>query len=524
VPLYAEAQEEILGLSRCPQGANTGLWYNKMCNKWKDTQAKPWTLNYADKEKRNKENQDSGKTLWIKTVTNGICGDANAIKITLERYVKLVRAAGGDVRVFKTTSRFVTGTGNEHPVENGFTWHHTLGTPFIPGSSVKGMMRCWAEQWWENTDRNGIVSELFGPRSSNQEKSAGNLIVFDALPIKPVWLEIEVMTPHYGTYYQSKENADQSNSGRQDNPPADWHSPIPIPFLTVASNQSFIFGLAPRGELLNDINNRTGISKAIGRFSARVDTIVRKYKGVTVYAGGDDVAALLPMDQALGAAEALQRQYQESFEQLDLHKKPSISAAIVYAHHHTPLNQIIAKAHQVLDKKAKEETGRDAVAVAVYKTGGEVIIWSSPWQVIDSNGNSTSICEIINGLTSDLRQRQLTNSWIYGIRKLLGNSFENRFTSPEGRKDNEENDGMLGRGNRFTIPEGLDLTHLLTAQLMDSRDIDTDVIKAQKIVRHLLTLCAHQYRDGEGRIKREDNTFSLDGALLIKFLVSKGAI
>jgi hypothetical protein len=39
VPLYAEAQEEILGLSRCPQGANTGLWYNKMCNKWKDTQA-----------------------------------------------------------------------------------------------------------------------------------------------------------------------------------------------------------------------------------------------------------------------------------------------------------------------------------------------------------------------------------------------------------------------------------------------------------------------------------------------------
>jgi CRISPR-associated protein Cmr2 len=264
------------------------------------------------------------------------------------------------------------------------------------------------------------------------------------------------------------------------------------------------------GELLNDINNRTGISKAIGRFSARVDTIVRKYKGVTVYAGGDDVAALLPMDQALGAAEALQRQYQESFEQLDLHKKPSISAAIVYAHHHTPLNQIIAKAHQVLDKKAKEETGRDAVAVAVYKTGGEVIIWSSPWQVIDSNGNSTSICEIINGLTSDLRHRQLTNSWIYGIRKLLGNSFENRFTSPEGRKDNEENDGMLGRGNRFTIPEGLDLTHLLTAQLMDSRDIDTDVIKAQKIVRHLLTLCAHQYRDGEGRIKREDNTFTLD--------------
>lgn len=256
------------------------------------------------------------------------------------------------------------------------------------------------------------------------------------------------------------------------------------------------------GELLNDKNYRTGISKAIGRFSAKVDATVRKYKGVTVYAGGDDVEALLPMDQALGAAEALQRQYQESFGQLEMPKQATISAAIVYAHHHTPLNQIIVKAHQILDEKAKEETGRNAVAIAICKTGGEVITWSAPWQVIDNYGNLTSVCEIINGLTSEFRQRHITNSWIYGIRKLLGNSYE----------------------NRFSIPEGLDLPRLLTAELMDSREIDTDIIKAQKIVRCLLTLCAHQYRDAEGKIQRNNDMFSLDAALLIKFLVSKGVI
>lgn len=256
------------------------------------------------------------------------------------------------------------------------------------------------------------------------------------------------------------------------------------------------------GELLNDESHRNDISMAIGRFSTKVDAIVRKNKGITVYAGGDDVAALLPMDQALGAAEALQQQYQKSFGQLELPKQASISAAIVYAHHHTPLNQIIAKAHQVLDEKAKEATGRNAVAIAVCKTGGEVITWSAPWQVIDNDGELTSVCKLINSLTSELRQRQISNSWIYGIRKLLGNSYE----------------------NHFSIPEGLDLSRLLTAQLMNSREIDTDIIKARKIVGYLLTLCAHQYRDKEGKVQRDKDIFSLDGALLIKFMVSKGVI
>jgi CRISPR-associated protein Cmr6 len=42
------------------------------------------------------------------------------------------------------------------------------------------------------------------------------------------------MTPHYGPYYQRGEN------------PGDWFNPVPIPFLTIAPGQDFLFAVAPR--------------------------------------------------------------------------------------------------------------------------------------------------------------------------------------------------------------------------------------------------------------------------------------
>jgi CRISPR-associated protein Cmr6 len=45
------------------------------------------------------------------------------------------------------------------------------------------------------------------------------------------------MTPHYGPYYQDDQAAI---------PPADWHDPVPIPFLVVADAQTFVLALAPR--------------------------------------------------------------------------------------------------------------------------------------------------------------------------------------------------------------------------------------------------------------------------------------
>jgi CRISPR-associated protein Cmr6 len=45
-----------------------------------------------------------------------------------------------------STSPFMTGIGNEHPLENGFAFLNPYGLPYLPGSSVKGVLRMAAEE------------------------------------------------------------------------------------------------------------------------------------------------------------------------------------------------------------------------------------------------------------------------------------------------------------------------------------------------------------------------------------------
>jgi len=216
IPLYNGSEiKEIL--SERPSMANTGLWYDKFCNQWTED----WDP-IGDRKKD-----------WIETVTNGKIGNSDEIDIINNRMKKLIESFSGKFLLFINESRFVTGLGKNHPVENGFTWHHSLGVPYIPGTSVKGIVRDWARQ-------NGVdkpkIHRLFGP-DDNSERSVGLIIFLDALPAKPVSLSADIMTPHYGPYYSNQKI------------PGDWHDPTPIPFLTVDKDQEFLFGILPKGDV-----------------------------------------------------------------------------------------------------------------------------------------------------------------------------------------------------------------------------------------------------------------------------------
>jgi len=213
-------------LQRAPN-ANTGLWYDKYCD-WpvKNGQV-DWDLS-SYKEGNREINPKQG---WIETVAGQKTGDDKAIAAACQRLNQLAEKIWGieKPQIFKTQWRFVSGLGGEHPVENGFAWHHTLGVPYLPGSSVKGMVRAWAEHWL-NEDKDDI-GQILGPRQAGE---VGSVLFFDALPMGEVQLETDIMTPHYGPYYSEGEA------------PGDWHDPVPIPFLTVAANQTFQFLIAPR--------------------------------------------------------------------------------------------------------------------------------------------------------------------------------------------------------------------------------------------------------------------------------------
>jgi CRISPR-associated protein Cmr6 len=191
-----------------PASGHAGLWYDKFCDQWD----KDWEL---DKPK------------WIQTVTAFPIGKSELLDEAAARILRLVEARSGEIGVFHAESRFVTGLGRSHPMENGFAWHPTLGTPYLPGSSVKGLIRAWVESNRAEAEEPPLA-ELLG-----EPGRVGEVIVFDAIPIVPVQLAADVMTPHY-------------HGWTKESPPADWLSPTPIPFLVAETHSKFIFSLVPQ--------------------------------------------------------------------------------------------------------------------------------------------------------------------------------------------------------------------------------------------------------------------------------------
>ena len=55
-----------------------------------------------------------------------------------------------------SSAPFLTGTGMEHPLENGFAFLNPYGLPYLPGSSIKGVLRRAAEE---------LALELYGESS-----------------------------------------------------------------------------------------------------------------------------------------------------------------------------------------------------------------------------------------------------------------------------------------------------------------------------------------------------------------------
>ncbi len=216
-PLYKDAESASLA-----QDGNRGLWYDKFCSTW--LQLPPGGEKSAlDKDK------------WIGEVA-GVCGNGGELRQYGERQKRMIGSLHGRWLDLRTSSPFVSGLGRAHPVENGFAWHYTLGVPYLPGSSVKGMVRAWVTQWKEVEEaaRLHILGSPPPIPGVVPNPRVGAVVFLDALPAGPVELGADVMTPHYGAYYQSGEV------------PGDWMSPTPIPFLVVKEGVTFRFAVAPR--------------------------------------------------------------------------------------------------------------------------------------------------------------------------------------------------------------------------------------------------------------------------------------
>jgi CRISPR-associated protein Cmr2 len=130
------------------------------------------------------------------------------------------------------------------------------------------------------------------------------------------------------------------------------------------------------GALLRQ-DDEGAVTKGLGDFSSQVEATVRRRGGSTVYAGGDDALALLPLEGALPAALDLRKAYRDA---LAVVPDATISAVVVFAHFHVPLRHALLEAHRLLDDVAKDGNGRDSLAVCVLAQSGVTREWASKWE------------------------------------------------------------------------------------------------------------------------------------------------
>ena len=144
------------------------------------------------------------------------------------------------------------------------------------------------------------------------------------------------------------------------------------------------------------------LSEALSNFSIWLaQVIVENFKGELIYAGGDDVLAILPSDRAIACAMALKDVFcgkypegsflhdfaiqQDGFAEMDAGyplilpgTECTVSVGLAIGHQNAPLQMLVKEAHHA-ESRAKRDYGRDGIAFSVYKRSGEIIQWGCKW-------------------------------------------------------------------------------------------------------------------------------------------------
>ena len=164
-----------------------------------------------------------------------------------DHYIRALSSQGITTFIIKaeTTSPFITGLGSGHPTETGMILDRNIGVPYIPATSIKGVLRlaCAINLAKNNEEyaKNGIVPDdaptlvkYFGSMSQDEKKQTrGQLMFLDAYPKGVFSLKVDIINPHFGNYYNGEHKQ-----------PVETGIPKPKKFLTVAEGTTFVFRCA----------------------------------------------------------------------------------------------------------------------------------------------------------------------------------------------------------------------------------------------------------------------------------------
>ncbi len=258
-PILPTYQRELLEQG---QTGNAALFFARMTQWWWDKEkdkekGKKLEAKYqTGTDKKGKPLLDSSIVLLGKQVNTRFQGAEAALAAIHDRQTGFLGATAHHAGTTKSglaleirarlTAPFVSGLGSGHPTETGLILDRNSGLPYIPASSIKGVLRLACalyiaetdpaykdkEDLKEIPDDHPLLRRYFGDTDTGKaDGMRGQLVFLDAFPaeIPDKLLKADIMNPHFGQYY----------SGAQG--PLETENPIPVKFLAVAPGTEFVF-------------------------------------------------------------------------------------------------------------------------------------------------------------------------------------------------------------------------------------------------------------------------------------------
>ncbi len=317
-------------------------------------------------------------------------------------------------------------------------------------SAVPNQARKYAEAVSERAGH--VLTERYLPAIVPLDQAAGDFPKLDANYFHQMFVRNERQCPLLNgfevdarheldrllkTIYEARDRA-----GRRIGPPSSFYA------LLLADGDRL-------GKLVGELGG-DAVGKALAAFTSKVPEVIRKHSGVTVYAGGDDALAMLPVSGVLACAASLADSYRSAFpEGTD---GATLSAAVTFTHVRLPLGAALTEAHRLLDDIAKEANGRDSLAVGVLKPSGLNCQWATTWtRKHPDGGGSSSAVELLDRLVTRFRSKAaepgLSSALIYRVREMLAALCGWDAWRP----------GVWG-----PVPEGLDISAFLRAEINHS--------------------------------------------------------
>ncbi len=282
------------------------------------------------------------------------------------------------------------------------------------------------------------------------------------------------------------------------------------------------------GRLVGELGGRV-VGAALARFTRCVPKIVREHDGVTVYAGGDDVLAMLPVDGALKCADALAQSYGACFAKTSSSAagvEPTLSAAVLFTHIRASLSTALAEVRRLLDDVAKDQNGRNSLAAGVFRRGGLGCQWVTTWRRPGRDGQGgreavEQVHALVDAMRSTDQRERVSSSLVHRLHDELTRLSFQRPPRP---------------GEWIHLPDTLEIGPLVRASALRSLESATTEAggddanveaRAARMADALVEILRPARNDATNTGPRQPdaparNEIGLDGLLLARFLATGG--